>query len=137
MIFDTIYHEARRRFAEIFNSGGSVPKLAPAQVKEVSGEGPTIALSQNTLNRNPLSTLATLSGIHPFLGLLFAKFGERLCPKCRSRFEVHTEDEIVELIGKATNRESAVLKTHLVKNAYGGHKTLLNLLVEQFGTCYG
>ena len=96
LVFDTLYHEARRRFVEIFSLGSTGLRLAPAQVQGITGLGPAIAVGQNLLNRNPNSTLATASGLHPFLRLLYARFGERHCPRCGTGLSVLTEDEIVE-----------------------------------------
>ncbi|MDI7277781.1 MAG: excinuclease ABC subunit A, partial [Anaerolineae bacterium] len=67
LAFDTLYHEARRRFLEIFALGSSRLRLPPARVRRITGLGPASAVGQNLLNRNPLSTLATASGLHPFL----------------------------------------------------------------------
>src|SRR5512136_693576 len=96
LAFDTLYHEARRRFLDVFSLGSAGLRLSPANVDEITGLGPAVALGQNLLNRNPNSTLATASGLHPFLRLLYARFGERLCPQCGASLEVLSEDEIVE-----------------------------------------
>lgn len=101
LVFDTLYHEARRRFLEVFNAGRSVARLAPADVDSITGIGPTVAVEQNLLNRNPLSTLASASGLHPFLRLLFARFGTRHCPTCHEGLAVMSEDEVVKKIGRA------------------------------------
>ena len=58
LVFDTLYHEARRRFLEIFSLGSSGTRLSPARVDSLTGLGPAIAVGQNLLNRNPASTLA-------------------------------------------------------------------------------
>ncbi len=67
LVFDTMYHEARRRFLDVFSKGTQTTRLTPANVQSITGIGPAIAVGQNLLNRNPLSTLATASGLHPFL----------------------------------------------------------------------
>ena len=100
LVFDTLYHEARRRFLEIFAVGGGGLRLSPARTESITGLGPAVAVGQNLLNRNPGSTLATASGLHPFLRLLYARFGERHCPRCGTGLSVFTEDEIVERIGR-------------------------------------
>ncbi len=104
LVFDTLYHEARRRFLEVFELGSAKGRLAPADVEAIHGLGPAVAVGQNLLNRNPNSTLATASGLHPFLRLLYAHFGERSCPRCGTSLAVYTEDEIlarlVELSGR-------------------------------------
>ncbi len=99
LVFDTLYHEARRRLLDVIATsrpGGWRHQLAPAKVESVTGLGPAIAVGQNLLNRNPLSTLATASGLHPFFRLLYTNYGVRHCPKCGSALTVLTEDEMVE-----------------------------------------
>ena len=96
LVFDTLYHEARRRFLEVFALGSTNLRLAPARVRAITGLGPAVAVGQNLLNRNPGSTLATASGLHPFLRLLYARFGERTCPQCGAGLTVLSEDELVE-----------------------------------------
>ena len=91
LVFDTLYHEARRRFLEVFELGSPKGRLAPANVDAIVGLGPAVAVGQNLLNRNPNSTLATASGLHPFLRLLYAHFGERSCPRCGMSLAVYTD----------------------------------------------
>ena len=98
LVFDTVYHEARRRFLEVFSFGSPGLLPAPADVEEITGLVPTLALGQNLLNRNPASTVATAAGLHPYLRLLYARFGERGCPACGAAIAVLSEDEIVERI---------------------------------------
>ena len=74
LVFETLYHEARRRFEEVFQFGSISQRLAPAKVDSITGLGPAVAVGQNLLNRNPNSTLASASGLHPFLRLLYARF---------------------------------------------------------------
>jgi excinuclease ABC subunit A len=133
LIFDTMYHEARRRFLDVFNSGRSAPRLAPAHVRSLTGIGPTIAVGQNLLNRNPNSTLATASGLHPFLRLLYARFGTRHCHKCGNALLVFSEDEIVERIRSIARKGPAIVSAVLVREAKGSHRTLLKLLHSEFG----
>ena len=63
LVFDTLYHEARRRFLDIFSPGFSGLHLAPADVDRLDGVGPAVSVGQNLLNRNPASTVATASGL--------------------------------------------------------------------------
>ena len=130
LVFDTLYHEARRRFLEIFSLG---QRLAPADVRSITGLGPAVAVGQNLLNRNPGSTLATASGLHPFLRLLYANFGERVCATCGAAISVATEDEIVERIAALASQAPALLLAPLLRRALGSHRTLLTALAETFG----
>jgi excinuclease ABC subunit A len=133
LVFDTIYHEARRRFLDVFSSGSKAVRLTPANVQSITGIGPTIAVGQNLLNRNPLSTLATSCGIHPFLRLLYARFGVRHCPKCGNGLSVLTEDEIVDRILSLRGQGTVKVYALLVGRVIGSHRTLLGILDRQLG----
>ncbi|MFX1506265.1 MAG: ATP-binding cassette domain-containing protein [Promethearchaeota archaeon] len=132
LVFSTLYHEARRRFSEIF-SRGSKPRLAPAKVHRISGLGPTIAIEQNILNRNPLSTVASASGLHPFLRIFYINYGQRHCSNCESAIRVYSEDEIIDLISQFLTSNSIDLFAPLVKGVKGSHKSLLQNLETEFG----
>jgi excinuclease ABC subunit A len=133
LVFDTLYHEARRRFLDIFSTGSNGLRLAPARVREITGLGAAIAVGQNLLNRNPSSTLATASGLHPFLRLLYARFGRRHCPRCGAGLSVLTEDEIVERLVWLAQRDPISIFAPLLRNVHGSHRTLLDLLAGEFG----
>jgi excinuclease ABC subunit A len=138
LVFDTLYHEARRRFLEAFSRDIGGPGLSPARVDAVTGLGPAVAVGQNLLNRNPNSTLATASGLHPFLRLLYARFGERHCPRCGLGLSVLTEDEIVERLvvtsaACTAQGRTATVCVPLVQGVQGSHRTLLELLSAELG----
>lgn len=133
LVFDTLYHEARRRFLEIYSLGSSSSRLAPARVGSITGLGPAVAVGQNLLNRNPNSILATASGLHPFLRLLYARFGERACPRCDTRLSVYSEDEIVERLAALVKHNSLAISAPLLRQIPGGHRTLLAVLADRFG----
>ncbi|MHA2375106.1 MAG: hypothetical protein ACXAB9_02995 [Candidatus Thorarchaeota archaeon] len=133
LVFDTMYHEARRRFLDVFNAGRSVARLAPANVQSISGIGPTIAVGQNLLNRNPLSTLASASGLHPFLRLLFTRFGTRHCSVCDAELLILSEDEIVDRVRNISKKEIVSISSVLVRGVKGSHLTLIRTLLDTFG----
>ncbi|KPL20820.1 MAG: hypothetical protein AMJ93_11045, partial [Anaerolineae bacterium SM23_84] len=134
LVFDTLYHEARRRFLEVFALGSTNLRLAPAQVRAITGLGPAVAVGQNLLNRNPNSTLASATGLHLFLRMLYARFGERHCPSCGAGLMVSTEDEIVEGLARLAKQQPLTVSVPLLQGVRGSHRTLLQLLVEQFGS---
>ena len=133
LVFETLYHEARRRFEEVFQFGSVGQRLTPALVDSITGIGPAVAVGQNLLNRNPNSTLASASGLHPFLRLLYARFGAQVCPLCGEPISVLSEDEIVAEITYLNKEEEIKVSVPLVLDAYGSHKSLLSLLVSEFG----
>src|SRR5687767_5232004 len=73
LAFDTVYHEARRRFLEtLVSSTQLLQHTRPADVRSITGLGPAVSIAQNVLNRNPGSTLVTAVGAHAFLRILFS-----------------------------------------------------------------
>ena len=133
LVFDTLYHEARRRFLDVFSKATQNVRLVPANVQSITGIGPAVAVGQNLLNRNPLSTLASASGLHPFLRLLYARFGTRHCSRCGAELSVLTEDEIVDRLLGLTMRGPVTLFAPLARGVKGSHRTLLRLLADKFG----
>jgi excinuclease ABC subunit A len=134
LIFDTIYQEAQRRFEEAFSHSHTGPRLTPARVDSIVGLGPAVAVGQNVLNRNPHSSLATASGLHPFLRLLYARFGDRHCPNCDEKIQVVTGDQLIELIQSINSEKPVTVYALLLRNAVGSHRTLLRLLEKEFGS---
>ena len=98
----------------------------------ITGLGPTIAVGQNLLNRNPLSTLATASGIHPFLRLLYATFGERRCSKCAAPLQVLKEDEMLDKLLLLKKNYKLSIFAPLLIGVKGSHQTLLSMLIRNF-----
>ncbi len=85
LAFDTIYAEARRRFLDALSLRSPWARMLAPHVRSIRGLGPAVAVSQNELNRNPNSTVASAAGLMPFFRVLFARFGESSCPDCGTR----------------------------------------------------
>ena len=133
LVFDTLYHEARRRFLDIYTLGTAGARLLPADVDAIDGLGPAVAIGQNLLNRNPNSTLATASGLHPLLRLLFATFGERACPSCGTAVLSLSEDQVVAQLLSLAQPQPIDLCVLIAQNVAGSHRSLLSLLSGSFG----
>ena len=133
LVFDTLYHEAHRRFLDIYLYGRGGQQLLPAAVERITGLGPTIAVGQNLLNRNPNSTLASASGLHPFFRYLFTNFGERHCLSCGEPVLVQSEDQVIERLLSLSQSEPIQLYVPLMLGLQGSHQTLLSLLAAEFG----
>ena len=133
LVFDTLYHEARRRFLETYAFGSVAERLPPADVSDISGLGPAVALGQNLLNRNPNSTIASAAGLSPFLRIFYARFGSRSCPECGAELLFLGEDEIVERVAALSGKGPCYVYALLVHGAIGSHHTLLHFLARQFG----
>ena len=134
LVFDTLYHEAHRRFLDVYLYGRGGQRLSPARVEQITGLGPTIAVGQNLLNRNPNSILASASGLHPFFRLLYTNYGERHCLSCGEPVSVLSIDEILERLIHLSRREPLQLYAPLMSKLQGSHQSLLPLLAAEFGT---
>jgi len=130
LVFDTLNQEAQRRFQEIFTLGASRERLSPADVDDISGLLPTVSVGQNLLNRNPNSTIATASGLHPLLRLLFARFGTQHCPQCGAAVRIFDDDSLIELMKR--RKGPLQVRVPLLREVLGSHKTLLWLLSSTF-----
>jgi excinuclease ABC subunit A len=133
LVFDTLFHEARRRLLETLSLGAHSRRLSPARVESITGLGPAVAVGQNLLNRNPASTLATASGLHPFLRLLYTHYGERRCAHCGSALVTSSDDEVVERLTALAAHSKLEVYAPLVRAIAGSHRTLIQLLTAQFG----
>ena len=132
LVFDTLYHESRRRYLEAFGRLSAVANLPPAKVESISGLGPAVVVGQNLLNRNPNSTVATATGLHPLFRLLYSRFGIRQCPSCGAKLKLFTRDKVVSVIYDRSRREEVWLFLPLVTNLPGSHRALLSLLADSF-----
>jgi len=133
LAFDTVHHEARRRFLEVFALGSTQLRLSPASVRRIAGLGPAVAVGQNVLNRNPNSTVASASGLHLLLRMLFARFGNRRCTRCGAEVAVASEDEIVDRLLALSQHQAVEVLVPLVRQALGSHRMLLELLERELG----
>jgi excinuclease ABC subunit A len=129
LAFDTVYHEARRRFLETLSLGSFVARLKPAAVKSITGLGPAVSIAQNVLNRNPQSLVATAVGAHPFLRILFSRFSEVRCPGCGTKVRAMPHEERLREAGQL----SGPVQVPLVRGVRGSHKRLLALVAAEFG----
>jgi excinuclease ABC subunit A len=134
LVFNTLFHEARRRFLDVYNLGIPGKQLYPANVDEIIGLGPAVSIEQNVLNRNPGSTLATASGLHPFFRLLYARYGTRYCAGCGASLACYSQEEIINRILFMSNKTSLSLFAPLVINIPGSHRILLSLLKSDFSS---
>ncbi|MET9960469.1 hypothetical protein ABZ128_15720 [Streptomyces sp. NPDC006326] len=134
LVFDTLYREARHRFLATLAAAPGGGSGRAARVRAVHGLRPAVAVGQNVLNRNPLSTVATAAGIHPFLRVLFARFAVTRCPHCAAANETLAAEEQLAVLRAAADAAGAVeVAAPLVRGAEGGHARLLGHLAGRFG----
>ena len=100
LAFDTIYAEGQRRYVETFSSyaRNMLGVLERPDVDKITGLCPVISIEQKTVNKNPRSTIGTITEIYDFLRLLYARAGEAVSYESGSKMVKYTEEQIVNLI---------------------------------------
>ncbi len=130
LAFDTVYAEGQRRYIETFSSyaRNMLGALERPDVDKITGLCPVISIEQKTVNKNPRSTIGTITEVYDFLRLLFARIGEAVSYKSGKLMIKYTEEQILELIlGKFDNQKVLILSP-LVNNRKGHYKELFEQL---------
>src|ERR1051326_283416 len=117
LAFDTIYAEGQRRYMETFSaySRQFMGDMERPDVDKISGLSPVISIEQKTTNKNPRSTVGTVTEIYDFLRLLFARTGEAFSYNTGKRMVKWCEEEIVENIFKRYKNKNITLLAPLVR----------------------
>lgn len=130
LAFDTVYAEGQRRYIETFSSyaRNMLGALERPDVDKITGLCPVISIEQKTVNKNPRSTIGTITEVYDFLRLLFARIGEAVSYKSGKPMIKYTEEQILELIlGKFDNQKVLILSP-LVNNRKGHYRELFEQL---------
>lgn len=130
LAFDTVYAEGQRRYIETFSSyaRNMLGALERPDVDKITGLCPVISIEQKTVNKNPRSTIGTITEVYDFLRLLFARIGEAVPYKSGKPMIKYTEEQILKLIlGKFDNQKVLILSP-LVNNRKGHYKELFEQL---------
>ena len=130
LAFDTVYAEGQRRYIETFSSyaRNMLGALERPDVDKITGLCPVISIEQKTVNKNPRSTIGTITEVYDFLRLLFARIGAAVSYKSGKPMIKYTEEQILELIlGKFDNQKVLILSP-LVNNRKGHYKELFEQL---------
>lgn len=136
LAFDTIYSEGQRRYVESLSAYARqfIGQMNKPEVDSIEGLAPAISIEQKTTNRNPRSTVGTITEVYDYLRLLFAHIGSPHCPICNRKVEKQSVDEIVEsVLSKFNEDDKIVLLAPVVKDKKGTHKNIfLNLFKKGF-----
>ena len=134
LAFDTIYAEGQRRYVESLSSYARqfLGSSSKPDVDSIDGLSPAISIEQKTTSKNPRSTVGTTTEIYDFLRLLFARVGTAHCPKCNTKIEPQSKDNIINLVMSDTGKEILILAPKIVglKGTY--EKLFEDLLKEGF-----
>ena len=109
LAFDTIYAEGQRRYMESLSSYARqfLGQMEKPDVDDIQGLSPAISIDQKSTNRNPRSTVGTVTEIYDYLRLLYARVGIPHCPKCGKVISKQTVDQIVDILIKQNGRKNA------------------------------
>jgi excinuclease ABC subunit A len=130
LAFDTIFAEGQRRYVESLSSYARqfLGQLDKPDVEEISGLSPAIAIDQKSTSHNPRSTVGTVTEIHDYLRLLYARAGTPHCPVCEAKIEAQTIDQIVDQIMDLPEKTKLIIIAPLVKGKKGEHQNLFSSL---------
>lgn len=127
LAFDTIYAEAERRFVESLSSYARqfLGVREKPDIESIEGLSPAIAIDQKNISKNPRSTVGTITEIHDYLRLLFARAGVPHCPVCGKAVRRQTVDEIVKRIAGFPAGTNIILLASAIRSKRGEHKSAL------------
>ncbi|MBW4077396.1 MAG: excinuclease ABC subunit UvrA [Acidobacteria bacterium] len=133
LAFDTIYAEGQRRYVESLSAYARqfLGQMDKPDVEFIEGLSPAISIDQKTASRNPRSTVGTITEIHDYLRLLFARIGVPHCHKCGRLVTRQTPQQIVDLILEREEGERFLVLATVVEGRKGEYSTLLNDLAAQ------
>jgi excinuclease ABC subunit A len=133
LAFDTIYAEGQRRYMESFSSYARqfLGDLERPDVDQVTGLSPVISIEQKTVNKNPRSTVGTITEIYDFLRLLFARASEAYSYESGEKMVRYTEEQIIEHLNAHFNTERIILLAPLVRGRKGHYRELFEQVRKQ------
>lgn len=123
LAFDTIYAEGQRRYMESLSSYARqfLGQMEKPNVDSIEGLSPAISIDQKSTNRNPRSTVGTVTEIYDYFRLLYARIGIPHCPKCGKEIKKQTVDQMVDEIMKLANGTKIQLLAPVVRGRKGEH----------------
>lgn len=124
LAFDTIYAEGQRRYMESLSSYARqfLGQMEKPNVESIEGLSPAISIDQKSTNRNPRSTVGTVTEIYDYLRLLYARIGIPHCPKCGREIYRQTVDQMVDRIMRLPERTKFQLLAPVVRGRKGEHQ---------------
>ena len=126
LAFDTIYAEGQRRYMESLSSYARqfLGQMEKPNVEKIEGLSPAISIDQKSTNRNPRSTVGTVTEIYDYFRLLYARIGIPHCPKCGREIKRQSVDQMVDQIMELPERTKIQLLAPVVRGRKGTHAKL-------------
>ncbi len=132
LAFDTIYAEGQRRYVESLSAYARqfIGLMNKPDVDSIDGLSPAISIEQKTTNKNPRSTVGTVTEIYDYLRLLYARIGTHHCPKCNSSIKPQSAENITSLI-LASKDQTLVFLAPIIRGQKGTHDQVIDDLRKQ------
>jgi excinuclease ABC subunit A len=128
LAFDTIYAEGQRRYMESLSSYARqfLGQMEKPEVESIEGLSPAISIDQKSTNRNPRSTVGTVTEIYDYFRLLYARIGIPHCPKCGREIRKQSVDQMVDQLMELPERSKIQLLSPVVRGRKGRHEKVLD-----------
>lgn len=133
LAFDTIYAEGQRRYVESLSAYARqfLGQMDKPDIDSIEGLSPSISIDQKTTNRNPRSTVGTVTEIYDYLRLLYARVGKPHCPKCGKPISRQTVQQIVDKVLSLEKRTRIQILAPLVRGRKGQHKGIIESIRKE------
>ena len=133
LAFDTIYAEGQRRYMEILSSYARqfLGQMEKPNVEYIEGLSPAISIDQKTTNRNPRSTVGTVTEIHDYLRLLYARVGKPHCPVCGKPISSQSVDQMVDTIMGFEEGTKLMVMAPVVRQRKGTHEKIIERIKKE------
>ena len=130
LAFDTLYAEGQRRYIETFSAYARnfIDNIERPDVDQITGLSPVISIDQKTTNKNPRSTVGTVTEIYDFLRLLYSRIGEAVSYETGEKMVKYTEEKIIDLILNRYQGHRIYLLAPLVRNRKGHYRELFETI---------
>ena len=127
LAFDTLYAEGQRRYVESLSAYARqfLGNMDKPDVEYIEGLSPAISIDQKTTNRNPRSTVGTVTEIYDYLRLLYAKVGTPHCPKCGKEISQQTVDQMVDRIMEMPLKTKLLILSPIIRGKKGEHVKII------------
>ena len=133
LAFDTIYAEGQRRYMESLSSYARqfLGQMEKPDVEYIEGLSPAISIDQKTTNRNPRSTVGTVTEIHDYLRLLYARIGRPHCPVCGKPISSQSVDQMVDVIMNYPEGTKLMVLAPVIRQKKGEHEKILERIRKE------
>ncbi len=133
LAFDTIYAEGQRRYIETFSAYARsfLGNMERPDVDKITGLSPVIAIEQKTTNKNPRSTVGTVTEIYDFLRLLYARAGEAYSYNTGEKMVKYTDDQVLHLIKEKFSGKRVIVLAPVVKGRKGHYRELFEQILKK------